>query len=518
MRKRKLIAAWCGLLSILLPVSSQGQTNPDPALDAAFDATMERYRLPGLAVGLVENGRVVYARTAGERVAGSGEKIDRQTLFKIGSDTKAMTAALIGRLVDAGKLKWGDPVVQHLPQFRMSDPWVTRQAQIRDLLVHDLGFRTEAGDLMLWPEPNSFTRADVVRALPYLKPLYSFRSHFSYSNLGYIVAGEVAAAAGGAPYDQLLRRMVFEPLGMTRCQIGEWRRDAVGNVAQPHMRKGDRNVPVRLDGEVIPVSAADAAGGVRCSLDDMLTWVLAWLKPQGRAQGWLSDQQRQQMWSVQMPTHMSALVRKWDNSHFAAYGYGWHLADVDGVFKVWHTGTLMGMYSSVTMLPDMGVGIVILSNGAAGEARLVLNELLEKRYTRPHEKRDIAYFAGFFADQSGKPAPASPVTPPPPPPLNKADFAYSGVYRDPWFGEVSVCPDGDGVRWRSQKSPLLNGKIVRVGERLQVVWDAPSVDADAWLDFAKTKGRTAMRMTGGTHDDSYDYEDLNFQRVRACGK
>ena len=126
---------------------------------------------------------------------------------------------------------------------------------------------------MLWPEPNAFTRADVIPGLRHLKPIYSFRSRYAYDNTLYIVAGEVAAAAGGVPYEELVRRELFEPLGMTRCQVGEWRRDAVGNVAQPHSRRDGRNVVVRADGEVIPNVPMAAAGGIRCSLDDMLTWV-----------------------------------------------------------------------------------------------------------------------------------------------------------------------------------------------------------------------------------------------------
>src|SRR5262249_8230367 len=149
-------------------------------VDAAFDEVMQRYRLPGLALGVVEDGRVVYTRTAGERIAGEGDRIDAQTLFKVASNTKSMTTATLARLVDAGKLRWDDPVVKWLPQFRMYDPWVGAQMQVRDLLIHDSGLRAGAGDLMLWPEPNTFTRADIVHGLAYLKPQRSFRSGYDY--------------------------------------------------------------------------------------------------------------------------------------------------------------------------------------------------------------------------------------------------------------------------------------------------------------------------------------------------
>src|SRR5690606_31620522 len=205
-------------------------------VDAMFDDAYARYSLPGLAVGIVIDGELAYARTAGELAAGGGEAIDASTVFKIASNSKAMTTALLARLVDQGKLKWDDPVVKHLPDFRMYHDWVTREMQVRDLLLHNSGLGGGAGDIMLWPEPNLFTREDVIRGLAHIKPIYSFRTRYAYNNSPYIVAGEVAAAAGGAPYDVLVRREVFAPLGLKRCQVGEWRRDEVGNVAQAHRR------------------------------------------------------------------------------------------------------------------------------------------------------------------------------------------------------------------------------------------------------------------------------------------
>jgi CubicO group peptidase (beta-lactamase class C family) len=509
---------WTLLLGLLWPVAAAA----DPLLDAAFDDVMTRYKLPGLAVGVVEDGKVVYTRTAGELVAGEGRKIDTRTLFKIASNSKAMTTATLASLVDAGKLRWDDPVVKYLPQFRMHDAWVGRQMQVRDLLIHNSGLRAGAGDLMLWPEPNTFTRADIIHGLAYLKPQHSFRSRYDYDNLLYIVAGEVAAAAGGAPYEKLVRREVFTPLGMDRCQVGEWHRDAIGNVAQPHMQQGERNVPVRRDGEVIPATTMDPAGGIRCSLDDMLTWVRAWLAPQGAARNWLSSAQREALWTPQVAMPVSKRMREWDNSHFSAYGYGWRLSDVDGVFKVAHTGTLMGMYSAVTLLPDKHVGFVILINGNGDEARAVLTEVLVKRYTQPDPALTVAHYAGLIAaEEAQRPA----VEKAPDTSMRrKATVAELGsrlgVYRDPWFGEVSLCRDGEALRLRAHKSPLLTGIVQRVGQRWLVDWDDSSVDAEAWLDFAgrEAPSSTELRLSkvDPQADFSYDFEDLAFNRVRAC--
>lgn len=486
------------------------------AVDAIFDDVVARYRLPGLALGIVEDGRVVYSRTAGELVAGEGERIDADTLFKVASNTKSMTTATLARLVDAGMLRWDDPVVKWLPQFRMHDAWVGQQMQVRDLLIHNSGLRAGAGDLMLWPEPNTFTRADIIHGLAYLKPYRSFRSGYDYDNLMYIVAGEVAAAAGGASYETLVRRQVFEPLGMTRCQIGEWNRREVGNVAQPHRREGERNVPVRSDGDVVRATTMDPAGGVRCSLNDMLRWTANWLKPEAKNAGWLSQEQRQALWAPQMPMPVSKRMREWDHSHFSAYGYGWRLADVDGVFKVAHTGTLMGMYSAVTMLPDKGAGFVILINGEGEDARTALTQVLVKRYTSGDPALSVAHYAGLLEkEEAARPATEkAPDTSRRRRATAKELAPHLGVYRDPWFGEVTLCRDDAAVRLRARKSPQLDGVVQKVGDRWLVDWDDPSVDAEAWLDMAGNGLR--MAKVDPQADFSYDYEDLAFERVGNC--
>ena len=353
--------------------------------DAIFDAVMSEYHLPGMALGVVEDGKVTYTRTAGELVSGGGQAIDADTLFKIASNTKAMTTALLARLVDAGKLAWDDPVVKYLPQFKMSDPWITREMRVRDLLIHNSGLREGAGDLMLWPEPNNFTRADIIAGLAHLKPVQSFRSGYAYDNLLYILAGEVAAAAGGATYEELVRREVFETVGLTRCQVGEFNRDAVGNVAQPHMWEGDRNVVLQRDPEDVPPIASAAAGGIRCSLNDMLTWMRMWLDPELRPPGqdrpWLSRVQHEALWSAHTPMPMSGQQKRWNNGNFSAYGYGWRLSDVDGVLRVSHTGTLNGMYSALNLLPEKRSGFVFMINGEGSRARTVLNAALVKQFT-----------------------------------------------------------------------------------------------------------------------------------------
>ncbi|MEO8747774.1 MAG: serine hydrolase [Rhodanobacter sp.] len=511
------------LVATAAQASAQTQTGDERArFDQIVDATIARYQLPGIAVGVIEHGQVVYTRTAGETVAGSGQPITPQTLFKIASNSKAMTTALLGRLVDQGRLHWDDPVTQYLPQFRMQDPWVTANMRVADLLTHSSGLPLGGGDLMLWPQPNAFTRQDIIRGLRFIKPAYSFRSRYEYDNLLYVVAGEVAAAAGGAPYETLMRREVFAPLGLDRCQVGSWDRDTVGNVAQPHYLKDGRNVPFDEDGAIIPALTADPAGGIRCDLTDMLAWARNWLVPTPGQLQWLSPTERAVVQAPHMLIPVSAQRRLSDHTHVMAYGYGWRMADVDGTWMVWHTGTLNGMYSMLALFPDQQAGFVFMINGNGGTARSVLGEVLTKHFTAPADSRDVSWYADALdhaaQQRTAQSSTAAISVPQATTPAQLS--AWSGTYRDPWLGDVAICPQGDRVHFAAAKSPRLAGNVMRSGKRYLVHWTDPGVDPDAWLDFhpgSATQPITLrMAKVDRLGDFSSDYEDLHFQRVGDC--
>ena len=502
-----------------LPAAAQRTPSDQVAFDALVDEVVARYHLPGIALGVIEDGKVVYVGTRGELATGSGQPVTSRSLFKIASNSKAMTASVLARLVDQGKLRWEDPVIKHLPSFRMHDPWVTQQMQVRDLLLHNSGLPEGGGDLMLWPEPNHFTRADILAGLAHIKPAYSFRSGYAYDNLLYVVAGEVAAAAGGASYETLVQREIFQPLGLSRCRVGAWQRDEVDDVAQPHARKDGRNMVVKADTANVDALVSAAAGGIRCSLDDMLAWAMNWLVPDAAQLAWLSPEQRRAAWVPRTPMPISERRRAWDGTRVYGYGHGWRIADVDGVYTVSHTGTLSGMYSVMTLLPDRKSGFVVLINGDADDARTVLNEVLLKQFTAPKKNRGVAWYADALERE------ASPVQSQAIQPMPVRDVATNqelrkwwGVYRDPWFGEVSICRNGDRTRFASKKSPRLVGSIVRAGGRYLVDWD--DAHEEAWLDFSNegdpAVARLAMAKLDPEADFSYDFEDLAFERIRGC--
>jgi len=508
-----------GLACTLAIAPSAWAAEPTDTFNRLLDQTVAHEQLPGIAMAVVDDGNPVFIGTRGERRTGQGEAIDPDTLFKIASNSKAMTAALLARLVDRGLLRWDDPVIKYLPQFRMHDPWVTQQMQVRDLLIHNSGLGLGAGDLMLWPEPNRFTRQDIIAGLAHLKPVTSFRSGYAYDNLMYVVAGEVAAAAGGKPYDQLLREEVFSPLGMDRCQVGAWSVAAVGNVAQPHTRKDGRNVVRGADGDASADLTSMAAGGIRCSLRDMTRWMQVLLDP-ALVPGWLSTAQRRALWTAHMPMPLGERQRRWDNAHVSAYGYGWRMSDMDGQWKVAHTGTLSGMYSSLALLPDRKVGVVILINSDAEDARTALMQAALKHYTAPEETVDASHYlalldqertgrrdAGQVRPDTGARRPAS----------LRTTAAAHGRYRDPWLGEALLCPAQGALRFSVAKSPMLRGHVMQLGERWLVQWDTLGTDAEPWLQLqpGATPALTLAAIDPEI-DFSYDYQDLHFTRTGDC--
>ena len=218
---------------------------------------------------------------------------------------------------------------------------------------------------------------------------------------------------------------------------------------------------------------------------------------------------------------ISPRQRAWDHSHFYAYGLGWRLADVDSVWSVSHTGTLGGMYSVLSLLPDLRSGFVMMTNGEGSEARTVISEVLLKHFTAPGQARSVDEYADELARESAAQTQSVAVDTASRRSVTPAEVpTWLGIWRDPWFGEVAVCGRGRSVRFDAAKSPLLAGTVMRVGTRYLVAWDNVNVDAEAWLRLVPGKSSRGARLTMAKVDPeadfSFDFEDLSFTRVRAC--
>ena len=193
--------------------------------------------MPGVSITIVEDGKVTLARGWGVKDITTKQPVDADTIFFTGSTGKAFTNAALATLVDEGKIKWDDKVIDHMPDFRMWDSWVTREMTIRDLLVHRSGLGLGEGDLLFLPN-STLSRKETVRRIRYLKPATSFRSGYAYDNILYMAAGQLIEEVSGETWEQYVKNHVFGPLGMSDSTDSVADYLANPNHARPHSRSG----------------------------------------------------------------------------------------------------------------------------------------------------------------------------------------------------------------------------------------------------------------------------------------
>jgi len=212
-------------------------------LETYIQKCMTDWEIPGMAVGIIKNDSLIFAKGFGVREINKPDKVDANTMFGIASNTKAFTAAALATLVDEGKIKWDDKVTDYIPYFEMYDPFVTHEFTIRDLLCHRSGLATFSGDLV-WDASN-YNREEIIRRIKYLKPVYSFRSHYGYSNLLVLTAGEIIPKVTDKSYDDYVKEKFFEPLGMTASNTSITNHANYKNLAIPHAKNNGKTVTVK---------------------------------------------------------------------------------------------------------------------------------------------------------------------------------------------------------------------------------------------------------------------------------
>jgi len=363
-------------LLILLAGAAQavGQAAPDvAALDGYIAKARVDWDVPGLAVAIVKDGRVVLEKGYGVRERGKSAGGDERTLFAIASNTKAFTVAALAMLVDQQKLAWDDPVRRFLPSFELRDPVASADLRVRDLLSHRSGLGTFSGDL-LWYD-TTFSAGEVLRRVRYLEPRYPFRSRFGYSNVMFLAAGQVLEAASGATWDAFVQSQLLDPLGMRDTVTSVRGLAERDNVATPHgpVGSGARAYPWYT------TEAGGAAGGIISSAHDMTRWLLLQLG-RGTLDGrtYFSDAQARAMWTPQVSFTIGKDAQAASpTTHFNAYGLGWMLRDYHGRLVASHGGGLDGMYSAVSIVPDDRLAVVVLTNAMTGIADALAMRVLD---------------------------------------------------------------------------------------------------------------------------------------------
>src|SRR5690606_1736294 len=402
---RPVLAALSLLLFAVAAPAAAREAPPELAgLDATVEAVRDTFKVPGVAVAVVKDGEVVFAGGWGEREVGKPGKVDGDTLFSIASITKAFTSASLSILADEGKLDMDDRVIDHLPWFRMADAYVTREMRIRDLLVHRSGLGLGAGDLLFWP-PSDYDTREVVERLANVPIEGGFRERYAYDNVLYAVAQLVIEEVSGERYADFVRTRLFEPVGMSSTRIdSNALRPTDTNVATGHARPGFTGDP-----EPVPAmswSNNTAAGGIYSSVNDMAKWMRVQLDG-GVLEGEGDDAKRlfsakrhDAMWSLVTPIPIRepavpelAATRP----NFAGYGEAWSLSDYRGHRLVWHTGGWPGMVSRLTLVPELGLGVVVLTNQEVGAAFNAITMHVLDAYMDAPETDWVAAYAAALA-------------------------------------------------------------------------------------------------------------------------
>jgi CubicO group peptidase (beta-lactamase class C family) len=513
------------VLVLFLPLSPAFAQGVPKDLDATVRRTLETFEVPGMAIAVVKDGKVVLARGYGVRTLGDKAPVTPDTLFGIASNSKAFTAAALAMLVDEGKLKWDDRVIDHLPSFQMHDAYVTRELTVRDLLVHRSGLGLGAGDLLYFPA-STFSEDEIVSKLRHIRPASSFRSKYAYDNILYLVAGKVIERASGQSWADFVRTRIFKPLGMKASNVSVKELRPGMDVATPHAKADGVLQAI----EPMPFDNNAPAAAINSSVSDLSRWMLAQLERgavpgTGGKQRLFSEKQSQEMWSAQTllpigePSPSLASLKP----QFAAYALGWTLRDYRGHKVVGHTGGLPGYFSRVTLVPALGLGIAVLTNqemsgGFDAPTYALLDAFLGaprtdwvKAFKAADELKRSKAEKEVSAKQASRNAKSSP---------SLSLTRYAGTYRDAWYGDVAIAHEGGKLVLRFSRSPALHGELQHWQYDTFIArWKDRSLNADAYVTFSLepdgTIGGMRMRPVSPLTDFSYDFQDLDFTPVAA---
>jgi CubicO group peptidase (beta-lactamase class C family) len=489
-------------------------------LDAFVTKVLKTFEVPGVSVAIVKDGKVVVAKGYGVRKLGEAAPVDARTLFGIASNTKVFTATALGLLVEEGKLEWDAPVVRYLPGFQMWDPYVTRELTIRDLLVHRSGLGLGAGDLLWWP-PSTYDRKEIARRLRFIKPATSFRNAYAYDNVLYLVAGEVIEALSGQSWEDFITTRILTKVGMSTSNVRHSAALTGGNVAATH---------ARVEGTVRPIKPFDSdntnpAGGINSNAEDMAKWMNTLL-----AHGTLADGLR--LFSEDTYRQITTLVTPipFDDpppelapqrSNFRGYALGLGVSDYRGRKLLAHTGGLPGYVSRVMMAPDINLGVAVLTNQESGAAFDAIAFHVVDHYlgAPPMDwleayRKLVARLEAGVDDTDKKTAAARDASSKPSLPLQ----AYAGTYRDAWYGDVVIEPQGSGLGIRFMKTPDLTGALEHWQHDTFVArWKDRELRADAFVTFALNPDgsidQARLQAVSPSTDFSFDFQDLLLKPV-----
>lgn len=510
-------------LSILLILLTFGMFSAqveEKKLDELIKNTLRIFKVPGMSVGIIKDGKIVYSKGFGVRSMNNNLPMDDSTLVGIASNSKAFTCVALAILADEGKLNWDDKVSKYIPEFQMYDPYVSQNVTIKDLVTHRAGLGLGQGDLMFFPEGGSLTVNDIVHNVRFLKPENPFRTTLDYNNIMFIVAGEVIHRISGLSWAEFVEQKIMKPVGMN-SSFGSYNRAKITakNIIDAHAPSDGKVIAVPHDWN----ETANAAGGIMSNIKDMTTWAEFLLNGFTTKDGkkLLTDKQIQQLWSLQIPAPV-AMKNPYD-TNFYGYGLGWFISDVKGHKQVQHTGGLIGTVTQFTLIPDLKLGIVVLTNQQSGAAFNTITNTVKDSYLGVADRNWLKTYGDRMSkieadyEKQKKDAYAKSDAFKKEKAMQPKAEQFVGTYNDSWFGDVTITQEKNTFRIHCKNSPRLKGELLPFSNNTFIVkWDDRSYDADAYIifnydEFGKAQS-AKMKAISDVTDFSFDFDDLDLKR------
>lgn len=432
MKKLLLTIAFSCALFISLSAQERSKSVP-PDFKEFCQKVLDSWNVPGFSVVVVKDGEVVFVDGFGTTALGeSGKPVTAETQFVLASTSKAITAGLLATLVDEGLVKWTDTVVNHLPDFKLYDDWITQNYLVQDIMTHKIGLKAYAGDDL----PHfGYKRDEIYRIYRHLRPSYPYRTTYAYNNTIFTVSAKIIEKHTGMSWDEALIERLFKPLEMKNSTTGNIAFFTSDNLAKGHMhfRDGDKmKATLRTENESAYrwLSAIAPAGFVVSTAEDMGNWLIM-LTQQGKfkEKQFLKPETRAFLTKPQTVVSI-------DSTGLYNYAQGWRVEHGRQGQITYHTGLAYGYTSLVALVPDIDMGVAVLTNGGStvNPQATIMRELIE--WYRGEDKRDWLqfYIDGYFTPQT----PRAPREEIPEPELLKPMKEFTGVFFKEDFGNLTI--------------------------------------------------------------------------------